>query len=146
MDAGTIIALGAFLLTLAALLIQRRQFKLELSNRDKELADERAYKQRARDHSYAMHCLERIVPSAAQRDNSTTFIYSHVFSDQELRARIERYLIEPVRRSGQDVVSRTPDFQNPECCRTIGDVVEIVEKYRNEYPREATAIRLPERP
>ena len=145
LNTAMLLGLAASILTIAGLLLSLRREKRERLRAEAELVRERAYKQGAKDHGYSLGCLERILPGIVHRGSSTSvYIQGEVFSDRDLQMRIKHYLGDQNRMTGE-FIPKAADLQNPECLRTIADVIAAVETYRTANPREAKQLGIPER-
>jgi hypothetical protein len=130
-------------ITLLATVIGLYWQNLQL-NRD--LRTETDYKRNAADHGFAVACLlsigRRWINPGGGRSQGAAF--DLVFPDADLRRRIVMYL--GTRNSVGDFIpfQLTADqLQNPECCRTIGDVLDAIGRAR--HADWADTLQLPQK-
>jgi hypothetical protein len=113
---------------LVPLYLQNAQLKRELKR-------ETEYKRNAADHGFAVACIlsigrKWIIPSGSGAQGSA---FDLVFPNEDLRRRIAVYL--GTRNSAGDFSSyqlTADQLNNPECCRTICDVIDAVAQARHE--------------
>lgn len=128
------------------LLYQRRQHGLEKARLTRELEQEKRYKQIAKNHGYVIRCLQAVFGAMIRTSSgSLGGVYPTVTRDEDLRRRIQGYLgkqnygaagFEPYQLSADQL-------QNPECCRTIADVIEAIDQYKKKHPHEARQLNWP---
>ena len=100
-----------------------------------------AYKKAAKDHGLAIQYLKAIVPEFI---DGVRLAFLTVIPDQALQGRIDTYLgkrkykpqrFEPFQLSKDQI-------NNPQCCKTIEDVIAAVEAFKKESPSEAKKLGL----
>ena len=116
---------------------------LQLSKDRKELRRERAYKKAAKDHGLAVRCLRIIVPKLI----GSCGVYEEIIRDQDFRERIRTYLgeLNPGTLQFEPFQLTHDQMDNPECCRTIEEVIKAVEDYEKNSPEKAKQLNLPRR-
>ena len=145
LNTAILLTLAGLILAIAGLLLNLGKEKRERRKTELELTKEREYKQIAKDHGYALRCLEIIYPGVVRRgDGSHVYIRGEIFSDRDLQMRIKHYLGDQNPMTGK-FISKATDLQNPECLRTISDVVGAVETWKAAHPQDAKHLGLPER-
>ena len=143
-----VIAGVTLLVATISLYLQNAQLK-------RDLGAETAYRRNATDHGFAVACLlsigcKWIIPSDRGTQGAG---FNFVFPDRDLQQRIAMYL--GARNSTGDFVPyqlTSDQLENPECCRTIRDVIDAVERARHEewadklqLPRKSQHVDKPER-
>ncbi len=128
------------------LLYQELQHRLVKARLRRELEQEKRYKQIAKNHGYAIRCLQVVFGAMVRTGpSSTRGVYTTVTRDEDLRLRIQTYLgkqnygadqFEPYQLS-------VDQLQNPECCRTIADVIEAIDQYKKKHPDQARQLNWP---
>lgn len=129
-----VVALVGAAVPVVSLYLQNKQLKIELENERAALQKETGYKREAVDHGYAVACLlaigRRWITNAEGGQGAG---FDLVFPDRDLRTRIIMYLGR--RNSVGDFLPHqlTADqLGNPECCRTIKDVLAAIEAARRK--------------
>ena len=113
-------------------------------NKNRELEKERAYKKAAELHGLAVRFLRILSPGYIR---GTHGAYGTIIQDHDLRERVRIYLGNQNMNSGHFEPFQLSQGQinNPECCRTIEDVIKAVEAFKNNSPEDAQELKLPER-
>ena len=105
----------------------------------RELEKERTYKKAAKDHGLAVRWLQII---SSRLFDSGGRAYQMVFQDADLRQRIEIYLGFRKTLFFESAKLSQDQLGNPECCKTIEDVIAAVEAFKKESPSEAKKLGL----
>jgi hypothetical protein len=129
------IALIPLLITGVAALVPAISLYLQNAQLKRELKRETEYKRNAADHGFAVSCIlsigrRWIIPSGDRAQGSA---FDLVFPNEDLRRRIAIYL--GTRNFVGDFSSyqlTADQLSNPECCRTICDVIDAVAQARHE--------------
>ncbi len=127
------------------LIYQQRQHRLAMARLTRELEQEKRYKQIAKNHGYAIRCLQVVFDAMVRTGpSSSSGVYTTVTRDEDLRLRIQSYLGKQNYGAGQfEPYQLSADLLlNPECCRTIADVIEGIDQYKKKHPDEAHQLDL----
>lgn len=133
-----------FVLTVAALLVALVGVSLQNAQLRRDLKKETQYKKNATDHGYATSCLMAMGRRWITRGpgGNQGAVFDFIFPDQDLVRRISIYI--GARNYAGDFIPHqlTADqLENPECCRTVADIISMVERARHE--QWATQLNLP---
>jgi hypothetical protein len=130
---------GVLALTVIGLLLTAGTLYLQNKQLKRDLRKETDHKKIASDHGYAVACMmaigRKFLTSVkdAQGNTFQSAAFPLVFNDQDLRRRIDMYLGNQNGAGDFNPHQLSSDqLGNPECCRTIRDVISAVEKARSE--------------
>ena len=139
----TFVPIAGLLLTALGLAYAWRKDRRNLK---RELGKERAYKKAAKDHGLAVRYLGVLFPGLLIT-RGRRGAYGTIIPDQDLQKRIRNYLGKQNMNSGdfEPFQLSKDQINNPECCRTIEDVIKAVEAFKKNSPEDAQELKLPER-